>query len=101
MTYSSDYVNELLEEAVDGVADVETDMTLATRPMVGILYDNDDPKLVSPIIEMLPNGIAMHFDKDTRIYMSYISAAMFGDTIKSSAMQVLSSEITEVTEEIE
>ena len=96
MSYSLTFAQELLDEAMDGVADVETDMSLAMKPTIGVLSPSgDEAKIVSPIIEMLPNGIAIHFDKETRIYLSYISAAMLGDTLSSSSFEVLGTPIEE------
>lgn len=96
MSYSLTFAQELLDEAMDGVADVETDMRLAMKPTIGILSPNGDAaKIVSPIIEMMPHGIAIHFDKETRVYLSYISAAMLGDTLSSSSFEVLGAPIEE------
>jgi len=87
---SWDYAEELL----DGTADSDTTLEIAQKPMIGIVKDDGtEAELVAPIIEMMPNGILVHFSPDNRIYMSYMSAMMFSSAITEGAMEALTVEV--------
>jgi hypothetical protein len=88
------------EELADGTADVDTDLELAQRPMMGVVKDDGSPaELVAPIIEMMPNGILVHFNPENRIYMSYMSAMMFSSALTEGAMSALTIEVVDEEEE--
>lgn len=92
MKSSWDYVDELLdeEEMLEGHSDTDTTLELAQQPMIGVLSPNgEEAKLVAPIIELLPNGIVISFDKEKRIYMSYISAVLLSKTISEASYDAL------------
>lgn len=79
---------------LEGHSDSYTTMSLAQKPMIGVLSnDGEEATLVAPIIELLPNGMILSFDKEKRIYLSYMSAVLLSKTLTEASMDVLTDEI--------
>lgn len=84
------------EEMMEGHADSETTLSLAQKPMIGVLSpDGEEAALVAPIIELLPNGVIITFDKEKRIYLSYVSAILLAKTLTDASYDVLTGEVND------